>query len=171
MFVKKLFLPKVFLLFSGISLSPTTLNAQFHIGPEIGTAISAIIPSNQKIPNYAQRVGLRAGAFVELELSSLFALRSGVFYSLRGFHFGNIPNPYNTDKFWDLHAFNIPLMGVLKISEQVQIAVGLEMNTVLGSNLPLIRTTWNTWRMWLSYHRATSSGSLLHARFQQIIRN
>lgn len=140
MFVKKLFLPKVFLLFLGISIATTPLKAQFHIGSEIGTAISAIVPSNPKIPNYAQRIGLRAGAFVELELSSLFALRSGLFYTLRGFHFGNIPNPYNTDKYWDFHAFNIPLMGVLKISEQVQVAVGLEMNTVLGSNLPIIRT-------------------------------
>lgn len=138
MFVKKLFLSKVFL-FLGVSLLSTALKAQLHVGPEVGAAISAIVPSNQKIPYYSQRIGFRAGAFVELELSSLFALRSGTFYSLRGFHFGNISNPYNKDKFWDLHALNIPLMLVFKFSEQVQIAVGIESNTVLASNLPVIR--------------------------------
>jgi len=137
--VKKLFIPKVLLLFLGTSTSSSPLNAQFHIGPEIGTSISAIVPSNQKIPYYAQRIGFRAGVFIEQELNTLFALRSGIFYTLRGFHFGNIPNPYNTAKFWDLHAFNLPLMGVLKLSEQVQVALGLEMNTVLGTNLPLVR--------------------------------
>jgi hypothetical protein len=139
MFVKKLFVSKVLLLFLGIAIIPTPLKAQFHIGPEIGAAISAIVPSNQKIPYYAQRISFRAGAFVELELNSLFALRSGAFYTLRGFHFGNIPNPYNKDKFWDVHAVNIPLMLVFKLSKQVQIAAGLESNTVLGSNLPLLR--------------------------------
>ncbi|MFT5648161.1 MAG: hypothetical protein ACI976_002857 [Aureispira sp.] len=139
MFVKKLLLSKVFLLLLGTCISPTQLKAQFHVGPEIGTSISAIVPSNQKIPYYVQRVGFRAGAFAELELSNLFALRSGVFYSLRGFHFGNIPNPYNKDKFWDIHGLNIPLMLVFKLNKKIQIAVGLETNTVLGSNLPLLR--------------------------------
>lgn len=139
MFVKKLLLSKVLLLLLGTCTSPTQLKAQFHVGAEIGTAISAIVPSNQKIPYYAQRVGFRAGAFAELELSSLFALRSGVFYSLRGFHFGNIPNPYNKDRFWDMHGLNIPLMLVFKLNKQIQIALGLETNTVLGSNLPLLR--------------------------------
>lgn len=137
MFVKKLFVSKILLL--GIFIIPTPSKAQVHIGSEIGTTISAIVPSTQKIPYYAQRIGFRAGAFVELELNNLFALRSGVFYTLRGFHFGNTPNPYNKDKFWDLHAFNIPLMLVFKFSEQVQIAVGIESNTVLGSNLPLVK--------------------------------
>jgi hypothetical protein len=138
MFVKKLFVSKVLLLFLGIYSTPTPLSAQFHVGPEIGAAISAIVPSNEKIPYYAQRIGFRAGVFAELELNTLFSLRSGIFYSLRGFHFGNIPNAYNTDKFWDLHGLNIPLMLVFKLSKQVQIAVGLETNTILGSNLPLI---------------------------------
>ncbi len=138
MFVKKLYITKALLLFLGIYSSPTPLNAQVHIGPEIGAAISAVVPSNIKIPNYAQRIGFRAGAFAELELNSLFALRSGVFYSLRGFHFGDVPNAYNTDKFWDLHGLNIPLMLVFKLNQQIQVAAGVEMNTILGSNLPLV---------------------------------
>jgi hypothetical protein len=138
MFVKKLYITKALLLFLGIYSSPTPLNAQVHIGPEIGAAISAVVPSNIKIPNYAQRIGFRAGAFAELELNSLFALRSGVFYSLRGFHFGDVPNAYNTDRFWDLHGLNIPLMLVFKLNQQIQVAAGVEMNTILGSNLPLV---------------------------------
>ncbi|CAA6824480.1 MAG: Unknown protein [uncultured Aureispira sp.] len=139
MFVKKRSILKILLLFSGMYSSLAPLNAQFHVGPEIGAAISTIVPSNQNIPYYAQRIGFRAGAFVEVELSNLFSVRSGVFYSLRGFHFGTIPNPYNKDKFWDLHGLNVPLMFVFKLSKQVQLAAGLESNTVLGSNLPLIR--------------------------------
>jgi len=139
MFVKKLFILKVLLLFLGTYIPSIPLNTQFHVGPEIGTSISAIVPSNQDIPYYTQRIGFRAGAFAEVELNTLFALRSGVFYSLRGFHFGNIPNPYNKDKFWDIHGLNIPLMLVFKLNKQIQIAVGLETNTVLGSNLPLLR--------------------------------
>ncbi len=140
MFVKKLFVSKALLLFLGWCFSlPNRLQAQIHIGPEVGTAISAIVPSNQTIPYYAQRIGVRGGMFAEVEISSLFAIRSGVFYTLRGFHFGNVPNPYNTDKYWDMHSLNIPMMGVLKLNQQVQVALGVEMNTVLGSNLPLIR--------------------------------
>lgn len=139
MIVKKLFLTKLLGLFWAAYCCPFQVNAQFHVGAEMGTAISAIVPSNQKIPYYAQRIGFRAGAFAELELSPLFALRSGVFYTLRGFHFGNVPNLYNKDKFWDLHGLNTPLMLVFKLSKQVQIAAGLEMNVVLGTNLPLIR--------------------------------
>lgn len=139
MFVKKLFALKTLLLPIGLLISTTSLKAQFHIGPEIGGAISAMVPSNQKIPNYAQRIGLRVGGFVEMEISSLFAIRSGLFYTLRGFNFGTISNPYNEAKFWDIHGLNIPMMFVLKLGDQVQMALGLEMNNVLGSNLPLIR--------------------------------
>ena len=136
--MKKLFLLKVLFLFLGIYIPHTPLNAQFHIGSKIETSISAIVPSNQRIPYYSQRVGFRAGAFTALELSPLFDLRSGLFYSLRGFNFGNTPNPYNKDKFWNLHGLNIPLLVVFKLNEQIQIAAGLDMNAVLASNLPVI---------------------------------
>lgn len=113
--------------------------AQFHIGAEIGTAISAVVPSNQSIPVYAQRISPRAGLYGELDVHTLFSFRTGIFYSLRGFEFGIFPNNYNTDKFWDLHCLAIPLMLVFKPSKQVQVALGLEWSNVVHTNLPLIQ--------------------------------
>lgn len=136
---KKLVLT-IWLIIIGLLINSFHSQAQFHIGPEIGTAISAIVPSDQDIPEYAQRISARVGFFGEAELIELFSLRSGIFYSLRGFNFGTTPNTYNNSKFWDLHCIVIPLMAVFKPSEKVQLALGVEFNSVVNSNLPLIQT-------------------------------
>lgn len=112
--------------------------AQYKIGIEMGTSISSLVPSNQNIPTYAQRISSKIGLSTEVESSPLWAFRTGLYYSLRGFHFGSNKNSFNQSDYWDLHCISIPILVVFKASEQVQCAVGLEISNAVGTNIPLI---------------------------------
>lgn len=110
---------------------------KWHMGIEGGVGISAMIPSNQFIPYHGQRISLRAGLYVQHQLPANFALRSGLFYTLRGMYLAPASVPGFPHNYWEMHSVNIPLMIVYFLSPRVDVALGMEANGIVRSNHPL----------------------------------
>ena len=127
-------------LFFAMHLSAQSLARppQWEVGLELGGAISAMVPSNQSIPYYDQRIGFRVGGYLQRQLPANFALQSGLLYTLRGMYYNPAAFPSGHVRYWDLHGANIPLMIVYRLSARIQLALGVEFNAVLASNLNLM---------------------------------
>lgn len=110
---------------------------KWQMGVEVGSAISAMVPSNQFIPYHGQRIAFRAGLYVQRQLPAHFALRSGLFYTLRGMYLAPASVPGFPYKHWEMHSVNLPLMVVYFLSPRVEVALGMEANGIVRSNSPL----------------------------------
>lgn len=115
----------------------------YRMGVELGGSISTFVPETVNIPIYNQRLGGRLGVFAMHQLYPSFDLRTGIFHTLRGMAFGDQPNPYNQDRFWNLHHISAPVMLFYHVSSRVNLALGLEFNALINSNLPLYRDELN----------------------------
>ena len=122
---------------NNLSAQTSTRLPKWQVGIEVGGVISAMVPSNQDIPYHSQRVGFRAGLYVQQQLPAGFALRSGVFYTLRGMYVDPAGLPGFPFDYWEMHGINVPLMVVYSLNDQVDVALGMEANGIVRSNYPL----------------------------------
>lgn len=115
----------------------------YRIGLEVGGSISTFVPQTVNIPIYNQRLGGRLGVFAMHRLYQSFDLRTGIFHTLRGLAFGDQPNPYNQDPLWNIHCISAPFMLFYHLSSRVNLALGVELNAIVESNLPIYRDELN----------------------------
>lgn len=106
-----------------------TTKAQLHIGAEAGATISSVISTPSYPEIYSPRVGVRGGLFVENEFNSFFALRTGLFYSLKG------ARAKTADLFyWNIHCLTVPLMATFTPVKPIRLGIGLETSVFLSNN-------------------------------------
>lgn len=108
--------------------------AQLRLGAEAGATISSIV-SIPATTLYTPRVGVRAGAFLENDFTSFFALRTGVFYSLKG---GKAIT--NDLSFWNLHCLTIPLVATFSPIKPLRLGIGLETSFFVANNNMFMQT-------------------------------
>lgn len=109
----------------------------YRIGLELGGSGSNFVPKQVYIPQYNSRLGGRLGVFAMHRLWKSLDLKTGIFYKLRGVSFSGEPNPYDQSPTWNLHSITFPLMLFYHLSSRVNIALGVEINAVTNSNLPI----------------------------------
>ncbi|MGH1335366.1 MAG: outer membrane beta-barrel protein [Aureispira sp.] len=133
---KQLLLVVFFHFFISCATAQNYSPAFYRVGVETGLAISSFLPEKVNIPIYNQRLGGRFGFYAMHRLKDKLDLRTGFVYSLRGVAFGENPNPYNLDPLWNLHQLSSPVMLFYHLSNRVNVALGVELNLTIKSNIP-----------------------------------
>lgn len=109
----------------------------YRAGTEIGGSISSFVPKTQKENIYHQRLGGRLGLYAMHRIHGHLDLRTGLLYTLRGLTFNDQINPYSSYGLWNIHSISAPVMLFYHLSPQVNVAFGIEFNTVIESNIPI----------------------------------
>ncbi|WP_052599466.1 hypothetical protein [Aureispira sp. CCB-QB1] len=110
-------------------------NAQTEIGIEIGQHLSDYIgqPQVSNIFSGAYTTpGLKAGFFLEREVSALINIRTSLFYNFRYLNFPtNDWYPYQGN-----HCFSLPIQTIFKAGRIVHFSLGLDPMLLLSEQLP-----------------------------------
>lgn len=108
-------LQKIFFI-AAMLLSALAASAQFHTSVRIGATATTF--GEQEI-----KLGMRAGASVEYQFSSLWGVRSGLFYTMKGATTSKDVLCYNPQKTTKLSYFDVPF--------EAQVSFGLSRKTKL----------------------------------------
>lgn len=130
----KQILLKVILVASLIILSHRILQAQNHLGVEAGATVSYLHTFQEPLmKNWTTPVvGARVGAFFEHEVKDFFAIKTGVFGTLKGSQI--------TGGRWNLVYITVPALAIFTPVKPLKLGIGVELGALVSNNISLITT-------------------------------
>lgn len=121
-------------------LHHSILSAQYErppwdVGPDMGAHLSFMNPLGYHYSPYGERVGSRLGLYVQYNSPHKWSIRSGLWHTTRGLTYMPIGAPEPLERY-EWNGINTCAMVVYSIIPEIDIAIGMDFNTVWSSDVP-----------------------------------
>ncbi|MGH1338761.1 MAG: hypothetical protein ACRBFS_21785 [Aureispira sp.] len=137
--MNQLLLFKTLLLAVFLLVNQSIIHAQSSIGLELGTMVTSFYSSeplykDRRFPSIASiqpAIGGRIGLSFEHSFKDFFAIKTGVFYALKG--------PYlDPDIRWSLGYVTVPVLAVFTPVEPLKIGVGIDFGALVTNSFAIV---------------------------------